>query len=265
MAKKAITNTVRIIEALIFASAAPVPRRHLEKHLPEGVVLDDVLAAIAARYGEDSGIELRSVDNAWAFRTKAEIASLLMIEKQVERTLSRAALETLAIIAYHQPATRAEIEAIRGVSISGGTMDILLEQGWIKPGGRRHTPGRPLTWKTTDAFLDHFSLDDITALPGLEELKQAGLLRSKTTLSDQNGLAAIFAANEDEDSADDDSADDDSAGDDSADGDSADDDSPDDDSADDDSADDDSADEDSADEDSADDKYDEEESPDAET
>ena len=270
MAKKAITNTVRIIEALIFASAAPVPRRHLEKHLPEGVVLDDVLAAIAARYGEDSGIELRSVDNAWAFRTKAEIASLLMIEKQVERTLSRAALETLAIIAYHQPATRAEIEAIRGVSISGGTMDILLEQGWIKPGGRRHTPGRPLTWKTTDAFLDHFSLDDITALPGLEELKQAGLLRSKTTLSDQNGLAAIFAANEDEDSADDDSADDDSAGDDSADGDSADgdsadDDSPDDDSADDDSADEDSADEDSADEDSADDKYDEEESPDAET
>ena len=255
MAKKAITNTVRIIEALIFASAAPVPRRHLEKHLPEGVVLDDVLAAIAARYGEDSGIELRSVDNAWAFRTKAEIASLLMIEKQVERTLSRAALETLAIIAYHQPATRAEIEAIRGVSISGGTMDILLEQGWIKPGGRRHTPGRPLTWKTTDAFLDHFSLDDITALPGLEELKQAGLLRSKTTLSDQNGLAAIFAANEDEDS-----ADDDSAGDDSADGDSADDDS-----ADDDSADYDSADEDSADEDSADDKYDEEESPDAET
>ena len=250
MAKKAITNTVRIIEALIFASAAPVPRRHLEKHLPEGVVLDDVLAAIAARYGEDSGIELRSVDNAWAFRTKAEIASLLMIEKQVERTLSRAALETLAIIAYHQPATRAEIEAIRGVSISGGTMDILLEQGWIKPGGRRHTPGRPLTWKTTDAFLDHFSLDDITALPGLEELKQAGLLRSKTTLSDQNGLAAIFAANEDEDSADDDSADDDSAGDDSADGDSADDDS---------------ADDDSADEDSADDKYDEEESPDAET
>ena len=250
MAKKAITNTVRIIEALIFASAAPVPRRHLEKHLPEGVVLDDVLAAIAARYGEDSGIELRSVDNAWAFRTKAEIASLLMIEKQVERTLSRAALETLAIIAYHQPATRAEIEAIRGVSISGGTMDILLEQGWIKPGGRRHTPGRPLTWKTTDAFLDHFSLDDITALPGLEELKQAGLLRSKTTLSDQNGLAAIFAANEDEDSADDDSADDDSAGDDSAD---------------DDSPDDDSADDDSADEDSADDKYDEEESPDAET
>ena len=250
MAKKAITNTVRIIEALIFASAAPVPRRHLEKHLPEGVVLDDVLAAIAARYGEDSGIELRSVDNAWAFRTKAEIASLLMIEKQVERTLSRAALETLAIIAYHQPATRAEIEAIRGVSISGGTMDILLEQGWIKPGGRRHTPGRPLTWKTTDAFLDHFSLDDITALPGLEELKQAGLLRSKTTLSDQNGLAAIFAANEDEDSADDDSADDDSAGDDSAG---------------DDSADGDSADEDSADEDSADDKYDEEESPDAES
>ena len=270
MAKKAITNTVRIIEALIFASAAPVPRRHLEKHLPEGVVLDDVLAAIAARYGEDSGIELRSVDNAWAFRTKAEIASLLMIEKQVERTLSRAALETLAIIAYHQPATRAEIEAIRGVSISGGTMDILLEQGWIKPGGRRHTPGRPLTWKTTDAFLDHFSLDDITALPGLEELKQAGLLRSKTTLSDQNGLAAIFAANEDDDSADDDSADDDSAdddsaGDDSADDDSADDDSADDDSPDDDSADDDSADDDSADEDSADDKYDEEESPDAES
>lgn len=185
-------HTARIIEALIFASAEPVPVRILEKHLPEGVALDAVLATIAARYGDDSGIELRQMGNAWAFRTKAEIASLLMIEKTAERTLSRAALETLAIIAYHQPATRAEIEEIRGVSISSGTMDILLEQGWIKPRGRRRTPGKPLTWGTTEGFLDHFGLDDIASLPGLDELKQAGLLRSGASISDRNGIAGLL-------------------------------------------------------------------------
>lgn len=186
-------QTAKIIEALIYASSIPVPRRQLEKHLPEGEDLDAILRLIADRYGEDSGIELRQMGNAWAFRTKAEISSLLMIEKVTERTLSRAALETLAIIAYHQPVTRAEIEEIRGVSISSGTMDILLEQGWIKPRGRRRTPGKPLTWGTTEGFLDHFGLEDLNDLPGVDELKQAGLLRSGTSISDRSGLSELLA------------------------------------------------------------------------
>lgn len=185
----------RIIEAVIFASAEPVSARSLERHLPEGVEIDDVLSLVAGRYGDASGIELRRVGTAWAFRTRPEIASLLMVEKVSERTMSRAALETLAIIAYHQPVTRAEIERIRGVSsVSSGSIDMLLEQGWISPRGRRRTPGRPLTWGTTEAFLDHFGLDDVMALPGLEELKQAGLLRTGVAISDENGLGEMLAS-----------------------------------------------------------------------
>ena len=187
-----LNHIAKIIEAVIFASAEPVSTSTLEKHLPEGVAIDDVLALVAGRYGEDSGIELRKVGTAWAFRTRSDIASLLMVEKVAERTLSRAALETLAIIAYHQPVTRAEIEEIRGVSISSGSIDMLLEQGWIKPGRKRRTPGRPVTWVTTEVFLDHFGLDDVEALPGLEELKQAGLLRSGTSLNDRDGLSGIL-------------------------------------------------------------------------
>ncbi|MCE2518065.1 MAG: SMC-Scp complex subunit ScpB [Alphaproteobacteria bacterium] len=194
----AIIRTAQVMEALIFASAEPVAERVLAKHLPEGTTLHDVLTVIATRYGEDSGIELKHVGQGWAFRTKAEVAALLNIEKETERPLSRAALEVVAIIAYHQPITRAEIEEIRGVSISRGTMDILLELGWIKPRGRRRTPGRPLTWGTTDGFLDHFGLDDINALPGLDELKQAGLLRVGQSISDRNGLSSLFNGGEDD-------------------------------------------------------------------
>ena len=134
-------------------------------------------AAVALRYDATSGIELCQVGDGWAFRTKAEIAERLSQHKQVERPLSRAALEVLAIIAYHQPITRAEIEEIRGISLSKGTMDILLELGWVKPRGRRRTPGRPLTWGTSPAFLDHFGLADVGDLPGMDDLKAAGLLR----------------------------------------------------------------------------------------
>ena len=193
------SSTIRkVIEARIFASADPVSSRELEKHLPEGVDLDSILTEIAQSYGDDSGIELKRIGTAWAFRTKAEIATLLTIEKHKERPLSRAALEVMAIIAYHQPATRAEIEEIRGVSISSGTIDILLEQGWIKPKGRRRTPGRPLTWGTTDGFLDHFGLDDLSALPGLDDLKEAGLLRSAQSISDRGGLASLLAESGDD-------------------------------------------------------------------
>jgi len=189
----------RVIEAMIFASTDPVPEHLLKKHLPEDIELADILARISARYGEDSGLELRKVGASWAIRTRADIAALLAVEKQSERPLSRAALEVLSIIAYHQPVTRAEIEEIRGVSISRGTMDILLELGWIKPRGRRRSPGRPLTWGTTEGFLDHFGLDDINALPGLEELEQAGLLRSGQSISDTNGIGDMLNTMWDED------------------------------------------------------------------
>lgn len=188
----------QVIEAMIFASTEPVPERTLEKHIPDGITLQNILAFIAERYGEDSGVELTRVGQAWAFRTKADVAALLNIEKESERPLSRAGLEVVAIIAYHQPITRAEIEEIRGVSISRGTMDILLELGWIKPRGRRRTPGRPLTWGTTDGFLDHFGLEEISALPGLDELKQAGLLRVGQSISDQNGLSSLFNMDDDD-------------------------------------------------------------------
>ena len=165
------------IEALIFASDRPIRERELLMYLPENMDLAEVIAAVALRYDATSGIELCQVGDGWAFRTKAEIAERLSQHKQVERPLSRAALEVLAIIAYHQPITRAEIEEIRGISLSKGTMDILLELGWIKPRGRRRTPGRPLTWGTSPAFLDHFGLADVGDLPGMDDLKAAGLLR----------------------------------------------------------------------------------------
>ncbi|MDG2404413.1 MAG: SMC-Scp complex subunit ScpB [Paracoccaceae bacterium] len=165
------------IEALIFASDRPIRERELIVHLPENMDLARVIAAVALRYDATSGIELCQVGDGWAFRTKAEIIEKLSQHKQVERPLSRAAMEVLAIIAYHQPITRAEIEEIRGISLSKGTMDILLELSWIKPRGRRRTPGRPLTWGTSPAFLDHFGLADVDDLPGMDDLKAAGLLR----------------------------------------------------------------------------------------
>jgi len=165
------------VEALIFASDKPVRERELLVHLPDDIAVGDVLALVAKRYDSSSGVELCQVGDSWAFRTRPEIAKRLSQHKQIERPLSRAALEVLAIIAYHQPVTRAEIEEIRGISLSKGTMDILLELGWIKPRGRRRTPGRPLTWGTSPAFLDHFGLAEITDLPGMDDLKAAGLLR----------------------------------------------------------------------------------------
>ena len=172
-----LQDCVATIEAMIFASDRPVRERELEVHLPNGVEVSEVIAIIAARYTETSGIELNQIADSWAFRTRSNIAERLSQHRKVERPLSRAALEVLAIIAYHQPITRAEIEEIRGISLSKGTMDILLELGWTKPQGRRRTPGRPLTWGTTITFLDHFGLNDATDLPGMDELKSAGLLR----------------------------------------------------------------------------------------
>ena len=165
------------VEAIIFASDKPVRERELRHHIPDEQDMTEIIEMIRQRFDASCGIELRQVGDGWAFRTRAEIAERLNQHKKVERPLSRAALEVLAIIAYHQPITRAEIEEIRGISLSKGTIDILLELTWIKPRGRRRTPGRPLTWGTSPSFLDYFGLDEITDLPGLDELKSAGLLR----------------------------------------------------------------------------------------
>ena len=175
--KTVLMGYAATVEAIIFASDKPVRERELRHHIPDEQDMAEIIEVIQQRFDASCGIELRQVGDGWAFRTRAEIAERLNQHKQVERPLSRAALEVLAIIAYHQPITRAEIEEIRGISLSKGTMDILLELTWIKPRGRRRTPGRPLTWGTSPAFLDHFGLDNITDLPGLDELKSAGLLR----------------------------------------------------------------------------------------
>lgn len=182
-----IIEAGRLIEALIFASSEPVSRRALMVYVEDEAMLGEAVQAIAARYDEASGIELAQVGDDFAFRTRADIAARLNMEKPVERNLSRAALEVLAIIAYHQPITRAEIEEIRGISLSRGTMDILLELSWIRPRGRRRTPGRPLTWGTSANFLDHFGLSNISDLPGVDELRATGLLRKGHVLSDLAG------------------------------------------------------------------------------
>ena len=184
-----LTEYAATLEALVFASDKPLRDRELQHLLPDDVILDDVMQVVMQRYDASGGVELCRVGDGWAFRTRPAVAERLQLRRTVERPLSRAALETLAIIAYHQPITRAEIEEIRGISLSKGTMDILLELTWIKPRGRRRTPGRPLTWGTSPAFLDHFGLSDISDLPGVDDLKAAGLLRKGKilgTLMDYN-------------------------------------------------------------------------------
>ncbi len=179
-----ILHYCRIIEALIFASPDAVTDKIIRQHLPDDATYDAVMEYLLTRFGENSGINLIQFDGNWAMRTADDVAEHLRTIRESEKTLSRAALETLAIIAYHQPVTRAEIEEIRGVSISKGTLDILLEMGWVKPKGRRRTPGRPITWATSPGFLDHFGLNHISDLPGLDELKKTGLLTTGQTISD---------------------------------------------------------------------------------
>lgn len=193
-----ILHYCRIIEALIFASPDAVTDKIIRQHLPDDATYDAVMEQLHTRFGEDSGINLIQFDGNWAMRTAADVAEHLKTIRESEKTLSRAALETLAIIAYHQPVTRAEIEEIRGVSISKGTLDILLEMGWVRPKGRRRTPGRPITWATSPGFLDHFGLNHISDLPGLDELKKTGLLLTGHTISDVM-RANDMADTEDED------------------------------------------------------------------
>jgi segregation and condensation protein B len=169
------SEELRLVEALLFASAEPLDEKTLAARLPEGVDVKVVLEQLQAEYAP-RGVNLVRVAGKWAFRTANDLSWLLTKESVVPRKLSRAAIETLAIVAYHQPVTRAEVEEIRGISAAKGTLDVLLEIGWVRPRGRRKAPGRPVTYGTTEAFLSHFGLERLDDLPGLDELKGSGLL-----------------------------------------------------------------------------------------
>ena len=196
---------LRILEAILFSSADPVSEKVLKARLPEGSDVDILLQELKSFYS-NRGVHLVSVGKkAWAFRTAPDLSDHLRIDTEVKRRLSRAAIETLSIIAYHQPITRAEIEEVRGVATSRGTLDILLQVEWIRPRGRRRVPGRPVTWGTTGQFLDQFGIERIEDLPGIEELKAAGLLDSRPGLmslgqiSDGSDDAATESYEKDED------------------------------------------------------------------
>ena len=191
---------LRLVEALVFAAAEPVSERAIAQRLPDDADVSALLAELASVY-ENRGVRLSHAGNGWAFRTAPDLAGLLQIEKTESRKLSRAAIETLAIVAYHQPVTRAEIEEIRGVSQSKGTLDVLLEAKWIRPGRRRRTPGRPVTWLTTEHFLDNFGLESLRDLPGTKELRAAGFLDARPAIQAFRAEDTEETATEDDDPA----------------------------------------------------------------
>lgn len=202
-----MNETTRLVEALLFASAEPLSTKDLYERMPEGADVGAALMQLQKDY-DGRGVSLVSLDGQWAFRTAADLAEMLTIEKEVSKKLSRAATETLAIIAYHQPVTRVEVENIRGVTTHRGMLDVLIEAGWVKPGRRRETPGRPLTWVTTPGFLDQFSLESIMDLPGMDDLKASGLLDRRPAIEAIPGLDGgddtgdLFAGQDEETSVD---------------------------------------------------------------
>src|SRR5438552_443877 len=195
---------LRLVEALLFAAAEPLDEETLATRLPEGTEIVNLLAELAETY-RNRGVNLDKVAGRWSFRTAPDLAPRLKLERLVSRKLSRAAVETLAIIAYHQPVTRTEIEEIRGVVVNRGILDILMESGWVRPKGHKQTPGRPATWVTTPEFLVHFGLDGLADLPGIDELKAAGLLdpRPAASLTDMVGNAVAAEPAEEESDEDD--------------------------------------------------------------
>jgi segregation and condensation protein B len=174
-AEEGRAEELRILEAMLFALPEPLDERSLAARLPQGINVNAALLDLQQEY-KSRGVNLVRINGKWTFRTASDLAWLLSKETIETRKLSRAAIETLAIIAYHQPVTRAEVEDIRGVTTSKGSVDVLLETGWIRPRGRRKSPGRPVTYGTTETFLSHFGLDAVGDLPGLEELRGSGLL-----------------------------------------------------------------------------------------
>jgi segregation and condensation protein B len=172
---KEISDALRAVEATLFAAEEPLAVADIALYVGEAIDVAGTLAALQADYA-GRGVELVERGGRWHFQTAADLAHILRREREESRKLSRAAVETLAIIAYHEPVSRAEIEAIRGVQISRGTLDVLMEAGWVRPAGRREAPGRPLTFATTQDFLSHFGLSSRRDLPGIDDLKAAGLL-----------------------------------------------------------------------------------------
>lgn len=176
------TEQLRLAEAVLFAAVEPLDEASIAAQLPNDTDISELLDELRRLYA-GRGVNLINVAGKWVLRTAPDLADKLKIERESQRRLSRAAHETLAVIAYHQPVTRPEIEEIRGVSLSKGTMDALFEANWIKPGRRRNAPGRPLTWGTTETFLSHFGLESLKDLPGIQELKSAGLIDSRPAVS----------------------------------------------------------------------------------
>jgi segregation and condensation protein B len=204
------SDELRLVEALLFAASSPLDEEGMRQRLPEGADVVALVEELTAFYAP-RGVNIVRVAGGWTIRTAPDLAPRLRLTQKVGRKLSRAAIETLAIVAYHQPVTRAEIEEIRGVIISRGTLDTLMEAGWIVPRGRKQTVGRPVTWVTTEAFLLHFGLAGLADLPGIDELRAAGLIgpRPISTLSETIGVPAeerlpdVPGENEEDDPADD--------------------------------------------------------------
>ena len=171
-------DNLRVLEALLFAASEPLDAESMKARLPKGSNLNKLLSLLKAQY-ENRGVNLVKTANKWSFKTAQDLSSMMKKEKIVQRKLSKAATETLSIIAYHQPVTRAEVEDIRGVHFSPGTLDVLMELNWVRPIGRKKVPGRPIIYGTTERFLEYFQLEQVSDLPGLEELKAAGLLESR--------------------------------------------------------------------------------------
>ena len=188
---------LRAVEAVLFAAEEPMSAEEIAAHVGPEVDVAAALTELARQY-DGRGIELVERGKRWHFQTAPDLASILRRERDETRRLSRAAIETLAIVAYHEPVSRAEIEAIRGVQISKGTLDVLMEAGWVRPAGRREAPGRPLIYATTPGFLAHFGLESRRDLPGLDDLKAAGLLDPIDAAMEQLGLAELEEAGEEE-------------------------------------------------------------------
>ena len=175
-------NETRLIEALLFASQRPLKLQDIQERLPGGVPVAELISQLKNDY-ISKGVNLVNIAGGWTFRTADDLKDNLRSLVHVKRRLSAAAIETLAIIAYHQPVTRGDIESIRGVAVSKGTLDTLLECNWIRPRGRRRVPGRPLQWGTSEEFLEYFGLENLNDLPGIEELKATGLLEKRDNLT----------------------------------------------------------------------------------
>lgn len=186
-----MNQNLRLLEAVLFASAEAMSAQSLYDVLPQNADVGAMLKELQEHY-KDRGVNLIEIEGKWAFRTALDLAEDMTVEKQVSKKLSRAAMEMLSIIAYHQPVTRAEIENIRGVATHKGTLDTLMELGWIKPGRRRETLGRPLTWVTTNNFLDHFSLESLMDLPGMDEMRASGLLDRRPAIETVHTQEELF-------------------------------------------------------------------------